>query len=403
MEGRHTLVFVALLALAGCRQEAVAPYPSWAPRTPAYVPQRGTQNAFDAYALAAMEAERDAPTHVRRVVFDIKLRREAMEQASRATQIALNGTRLPCDFEFQALPPFEPMPHRDGWRLISRVMVWNIERALAENRDQEAINWFVGATKFGWDLTGGCALDASLGLTTVDEARKALLPALERLQSTALSALSSRLNTLLDRRPPLGKLLENERMIMLNAVDFVQQAYRSKDLDELADKLGPSARPAVDYLHGLKEGADRQKYFEGFAEESGKEIAWVQKLLETPVSARKDLEKMGFAEERPWRRLSRHFFQAAQNLVPHIDRTLTRTRLLALECHILAVTKKTGNAPKSLGDGSLNDDPFTGKPMHYRAEGRDYRVYSAGVNGQDDGGQTNGLSEEPDLTLEGRG
>lgn len=403
MEGRHCLLIALLISLAGCRPEAIPSYPTWAPRTPAYVPQGGSQNAFDAYALAALEAERNAPSHVRRVVFDIKLRREAMEQAKKAAQMALSGTRQRCQFEFQALPPFEPLPYRDGWRLISRVMVWNIEQALAEGRDQDAVTWFLGATKFGWDLTGGSAMDASLGLTTVDEVRKALLPALERQQSSALATLHTRLKVILDQRPPLGTLLENERLIMLHAVDYVQKAYRSKEFDALAESLGPSARPAVDYLHGLKEGSDRAKYFEGFAAEADKEVAWVQSLLETPVCERKDLTKVGFAEERPWRRLSRHFFQAAQGLVPQVDRTLTRTRLFALECQILASIKKTGAAPKVLAAADLSNDPFTGQPLIYRAEGRDYRVYSAGVNGQDDGGQTNGLFEEPDLTLEGRG
>jgi hypothetical protein len=84
------------------------------------------------------------------------------------------------------------------------------------------------------------------------------------------------------------------------------------------------------------------------------------------------------------------------------DEALARLALdrwgLALEAH----RGKAGDYPATLSKvspsigGNLPGDPFTGKPLVYRPRGDGYLLYSVGVNGKDDGGESRKDVQNPE-------
>jgi hypothetical protein len=123
-----------------------------------------------------------------------------------------------------------------------------------------------------------------------------------------------------------------------------------------------------------------------------------------PASQRAASKGPNLPVDRPWKRWSKYFFGADRPLLMIYDTSVARTRLLALDAEIIAQVKTVKKLPSSLSDfpADLIQDPFTGGTLIYRTEGMTFRVYSAGDNFRDDGGQTDGAYARPDLTLETR-
>jgi hypothetical protein len=78
-------------------------------------------------------------------------------------------------------------------------------------------------------------------------------------------------------------------------------------------------------------------------------------------------------------------------------RDLTVARLALARCGLALdlYRQRAGHYPESLAEveravgGALPGDPFSGTALTYRRQGSGYLIYSVGVNGRDDNGQTN--------------
>ena len=153
--------------------------------------------------------------------------------------------------------------------LAFAALVWQVQNAVSLDDYAKAVKAVVVATKFGFDLCGGSAGDASLGLSIADDARRAIAPALSRMQTTQLAALAEGLQNALHGKPALSVTIENEGRNMMAAVQYVQDAYRTGDYGELDKNLGSDIHNATDYLKEMKrnDGAERVAYFRGFAAE----------------------------------------------------------------------------------------------------------------------------------------
>ncbi len=84
------------------------------------------------------------------------------------------------------------------------------------------------------------------------------------------------------------------------------------------------------------------------------------------------------------------------------DATVARTRLMIIESELIRRRQLHMELPADLKGFSapINVDPYTGRPFIYHAEGSDYTVYSVGVDGIDNAGQTDATFTTPDLKLE---
>ncbi len=86
-------------------------------------------------------------------------------------------------------------------------------------------------------------------------------------------------------------------------------------------------------------------------------------------------------------------------------RILAKSRLAKTALAIEQFRSDQGHLPKRLDrlvpdyQTSIPNDPFVGKPIHYRIESNGYRLYSVGPNRQDDQGKSTSSDEPPDIVF----
>jgi hypothetical protein len=404
---RHKIFVVGVCAivLAGCHSKVAPTFPDYVgDAEKSFEPPSQTESVFQDYVKAASEAESEGHHYLQMVSFYPGQRMAAMRASTSAVEDVERATEGKCIFDFKPIGPFEAPPHEQGWRLIGRDLVWKIQDGIKDKRFDDVVRATVVATKFGFDISGGGATDASLGLAIADEARKAVAPALNSLNPQQLGELATGVEGALNAKPSLTTVIDHERLNLLECVQTVQNDYRDNRFDELASNLGPDSRGAIEILKDLKhkDTNKRPAYFDGFDGEAEMLVKWMKSVAEIPAVDRLMKPEPQFSSERPWKKFSKEFFSGLKPLLQMNDQTVARTRLLVLEALILEQVQSGNPAPKSLSQfpDNLKTDPYSGKPFVYGAEGSDFHVYSVGADFRDDGGETDETYTQPDLKLE---
>lgn len=378
------------------------------------MPQAGSNNAFDGYLTAARQAVELDPEGAGRVSFTPGQRAQALQRIAPALATLKSATGRQCTFEFRPTPPFEENPAHAGWRHLGRGLVWQIEDALQQDRPGDAARLVRTTARFARDMMRGGAAEFDLGLALLDDLRLTVLPKFAQLPPDTLRAMARGMEAELSGAW-MDEIFEHERQQMLLSVQYVQEAYRKDEKEMLQQQLGSEVREALEYLKGLRRQpeANQIAFFQSFAREADLEIAWVRDNVEKPVVER-SVPDFLVGQRRPWRRFAKHFLRTLRTFVTNFDReedvvyrgrydfTLARTRLLLLTLEAQAQVKETGSAPASL-DGfpaEWTRDPFTGRRFGYTADGPTFRIASAGLDGQNNGGRSDGDFETPDLVLE---
>jgi hypothetical protein len=400
---RFLIVPVLAMGLIGCGRKPAPTLNAWASAPRTYVPVPNSSNAFDTYALAAIEAEQLAAKYLDRVSFTPGHKKQISESISKPFEQVIAATAKPCEFQFVAREPFTDHPHAAGWRMIGRVFVWRIDEALAAEDYGAAVRLAAAGTRFGFDLTGGGAVDASLGLAIVDEIRKAIAPHLSNMDAAQLEALAAGMEGALERTASTDELAANELENMRQSIQYVQNSFLKSDYEELSARLGPTVKDAVEYLQGIKKKdvEDHRRYFQGFASEAEETSRAFARRAGIVAKDRTKETEPKLAEMRPWRRFAWHFFGTLEPLLEIRDITLARTRLLIVSAKLKAQAQSGGHPPTLAAfPAKLITDPFSGAPFVYHADKVQFLVYSVGPNLKDDGGETDGAFSSPDLLLE---
>jgi hypothetical protein len=398
--GGWALAIVSLAAV-GCHREGPAFLPTWSAAQPLYVPRAGSSNGYDALVLAALDVQRAvSPQYLDRVWFTPGKREAAMKQAAPVVARVSSAVQKPVDFQFSPRGPFDPSPNDRGWRMIGRTFVWRIENECANGNYDSAVSDEITATKFGFSLTGGDAMDASLGFATIDDARKATAKDMRVMGASQLNRLADGLERALENRPPLTKTFDHEKEDMLRSVQYVQDSFLRNNFTDLKKQLGADVRDSLSYLRDLRDKSAQKQaaYFEGFASEANQRAQWLTAVCELPLSERNHDPGLTFPRDRPWRTLARNFFSAGQPLLAMRDKSVARTRLMILQARVLAMVKSGQSAPRDLSGFSkdITIDPYTGQQFVYHAAATEFTVYSVGDDLKDDGGD----DATKDLTLE---
>ena len=399
---------LAALFTSGCHLGQSAPFESYGQRaqllaTPLAPVQPGAPDTFAVLVKAAQEAEIKAPNATKNTTFAPATQKLLkLNLADAVTSVRVQAS-LPVNFQFKAREPFETPPNQKGWRILGRIMVWTEQSAAAMKDYNKAIGCAVDATGFGFGLTSGGATDAALGLTIADESRRAIANSLEDMTPEQLDALATGYERALASKPTLQAAIKHEHQNMLMAVQYVQDCYARNDFKVLKDTLGSDIREAITYLEDMKpdDNNKRPAYFEGFYNEAEQESSYLDKACLLP--ARKRQEPTLAEGKRPWRRFSQRFFQTGRPLMAMNDATLARTRMLVITARLLAMEKRNQPIPAELNkfDARLRQDPFSGYPFVYHAQGSHFRLYSVGSDFKDDGGETDAETfMSPDLALE---
>ncbi len=276
--------------LCGCHGGESDDYKTWAPPVKIYSPRADSNDAFDAYALAATGAEDEGAKYLGRVSFFPGQRKEVEDKIAQRVKAVMAASGKPCEFQFVPHKPFQVVPFQAGWRLIGRAIEWQVEDGCQAADFDKAVRATVAGTRFGFDLTGGGATDVSLGLAIADDVRKAIAPYLSKMTPVQLDRLAQGLKAALASKPPISKAIGNERQDMLTAIQFLQDSLKSDDLKMVKKNLGTDVDEAVKYLKALRENAHkRTKYFDDLAKEGDAEFAAVESDAALPCkpSARK--------------------------------------------------------------------------------------------------------------------
>lgn len=407
MDRRSIVLFLIALACVGCHGGPPPEFPDWVSRFASPAQHADSSNAFSDYVRAADQAEKDGGRYLDMVSFYPGQREKAEELTAGALNLLVSTSSRKCDFEFSPVSPFAAPPHQRGWRILGRDLVWRIQEAVRAQDYDKAVYNAVIATKFGYDISGGGATDASLGLAIVDEARQAIAPSLGNMGAGQLGSLADGITKALESKPPLSVTIEHEHQNMLEGVQTIQDAYRANDFENVLKNLGGDCHTPVEFLQDLhrKDTTKRPEYFQSFASEADEDVKYMETLAALPVAQRSTVPAPKLKPDRPWRKFAKHFFSSLPPLLQMNDATLARTRLLILEASILRQVKATGSAPKDLSDFAqdLRTDPYSGVNFVYGSDGADYHVYSVGENLQDDGGDTDETFSQPDLKLERTG
>jgi hypothetical protein len=88
-----------------------------------------------------------------------------------------------------------------------------------------------------------------------------------------------------------------------------------------------------------------------------------------------------------------------------VELPTTRRRLRPLTVLLLCAAAVLVLAVAGVGVGYLiseHKDPFANGPLHWTLTGNEYRIYSVGPNGVDDGGAVGETSEQGDVVIRGR-
>jgi hypothetical protein len=404
---RRVIIFAAAIAMvAGCKQQPESPFANWIENP--NLPEMGSSaTAYDGYSKAARTAEILAGSLAQRMSISPTLRAKLeLKLEPAVVQLREASKRQVLGYRFVPTDPSETPVQCKGWALLGRSLSYRIERSAQEGQLEKAIDDTICATKFGFDLLAGSAIEASLGMTIVDDARRTITPYLNKLGAGQLGRLNAGITTILQRRPLLSTTIDNERMNMRMGLQRIQDHYKSRDLHAIGVGLGADTDKAVAYLKEMqgKGDAERVTYFQGFADEIDTICKFWTDEAAKPAHKRERREgkpAIPLSEHRPWRRLAIHLTGSCEPLVSQFDATIARTRLFALETALSKAVKTQGFAPQDLAKyGDYSTDPFSGHTFAYRRDGRTFRVYSVGIDYQDDGGQTDESFTYPDLTIE---
>lgn len=397
---------VVISFLAGCNSAPPAEYAVIAPKSETYRAVNGSTNAYDTYVTAGAGVERLGTPSVTAVTFSAKQHDEAVVALMPFIKQVTRGVGQPCTFTFSPHGPFEATPYRRGWRLLGRALTWNIQDALAQSRWDDAINATIVGSKFGFDLTGGDASDATLGLLLVDGARKAIAPFLERLDKSQLNRLQIGMREGLTRRAPTSQILDHEQLNMAQAIQILQDNYRDHSLTKLSDKIGMIGQEPFKKLSELysQDSHKRSEFFQELLTASAEETAWLKTISGLPAMSRSTVPAPEYPKSKRWKGFVKLFFGAGRPVLGLLDATVARTRLMILELSLLELHKSNQPAPQNLNSfaDDIKIDPYSGKPFMYRAVDGTIIVYSVGENGRDDGGDSDESFSSPDLKLETR-
>jgi hypothetical protein len=403
-EGHRTLIALsAAIWLAGCHSGQVASYPTFAPPVAVYTAVTGSSNAYDSYVRVAEQVESAATKHLKRVSFTAGQRAAAQKLLEPYVREIATATRHECQFEFTPRDPLKPPPYQRGWRLLGECLQWDVLAACTAGQFDRAVDDTLVATKFGFDLSGGGAVDASTGLHIADDVRRALAPYLDKLSATQLRHLEEGLKAALARKPAITQTLSNEGRNMMQAIQTLQESYRTNRLDDFLSAFGPDAREPINYLKELEPlDSKRAAFFSSLANYAQAVEKNSEELAKAPQVARAKMAGPSVAPDHNWKRLAKYIVGAPLPLLKINDLTTARTRLFVIESELWRRRKLHMALPADLTGFSetLAVDPYSGSSFIYRVNGMDYMVYSVGKDGLDNAGQTDSAFLQPDLKLE---
>jgi hypothetical protein len=346
---------------------------------------------YKAYVWAAESVETRAQKYIGRTAWSPDQRDHIVSSSSDAIRIVA-GAESP-DFGRTWDNPFGFRKHTRGWRTLGRALAWRAEAAIKNEDYADARYCLSVSLKVANALSGSDAHDAAMGSEILDECMSAIWPALPRFPAGTLQLVSADVRQMLERGPPIEQAVAKERNLMMAQVAWVRDRYQERDFATISETLGESIGPALKFLKELAAApAEEQRaYFTNFVAEVDADINTYEERLKSAPVEWKDEEKK---PTRAWMRFSNSFGTPWRVFVKQRAEVRTRLRLLAIDAALLGMFKASGSVPSNLEGfpASLRSDPYSERNLVFVSRGVDYKLYSVGPNGIDDGGDAGDLS-----------
>lgn len=405
MEARKYLTIglgcsLALGAIWGCRPpETVKRYGSDA--LP-YTPNPDSDNAFDQYVLCSMKAAKAAEKYLGKTRFSPAEKEDLRKRLGPILRKLAESQSKPCTYVFTPHQPFQRPDYERGWNLLVRTMLWGLEDSVRKKDYDAAVRTCVRATRFGYDLTGGGAVEAAMGLELVGNARRRMLPAIGDLSARQAGELSAGLQKALLRRPNFKQCLRNEQQNLWNMLDQLQTGLSSEESFKVfLPKLVKVPEATVREMNRVVGNRQKSKQFvESLVDEINNKSKWGETNLDLPVNQREKIKRV----KRPWTSIYELCFNTSDPVIRMNDLNVTRTRLLMVTAEAQKYRNQTGGWPREAPlTPAMRSDQFGGGTLRYRNDGDTFTIYSVGSDGLDNGGiSTDSAHLAPDLTLEAR-
>jgi hypothetical protein len=391
----------------GCGRSISLPYANFAQGAAPESNAPAKENAFGDYLAAAHELELKLKGHenlFHKSSFTPNEQTIIEDASADPLKEIKAGLQKRCQIPYAPPGSKEATEGRSAMHLLSKVLVWRVQKDCEAESYESAIQTAVLASKFGFDLADGLPNDASLGLLTVDAARQAIAPSLNEMSTVQLELLAKTMKTVFLNRPNMDACYQNIQKDSLVEVQNIQDAYRYERYDQLSARLGSAAREIIPTLKELHRQPEERRaaFFDGFAQQARDEADLVKQQSSLPVSERIAPPAPAPNAERPWKKIARRVLGIGKPLLAMSDATEARTELLVLEAEIIRSRKAVGKTPDDLSQFSikLSTDPYSGQPFIYRTDGSNYKLYSVGEDLIDNDGDTDETFSTPDLKLE---
>lgn len=396
---RRTLWFGPVmfgLIFCGCRPEAVPELPEFAKVPPAYSPIPASGNALDDYLFAGREMMASPDLSERKFTPQKELRL-ANASGPAIDRVRKAGTQ-PIRWVMPSRGP-EEEPVRQGWRLLGRAIAFRIKLRLKDGNIRGAVDDFLTGSRFGMDLTLGPALETDLGAIITDECRAAFMPAIGELDRSerrrVIAGIRETLGRSANRAEAAAREGENQRLWLA----WLRDRQVKREWKPVREMLYPDGDNVAQYLDvGRAQPKKIHPFFVGLVRE--------QEVLETfwktnGQADRRLPELPKFPPKRVWRVPAFHFLSTFGPMHQRYGIASARLKILALTLGMMDRPDRgrglTSTAPFS---DDLARDPFNGRDMMITQTPTGPRIYSVGVNGVDDGGETDESGLSPDLSLE---
>lgn len=401
MRRRAWMLAAAAVWMWGCAKTPPPPLRKFASEPPVEALDEAA-NAWAGYLRAADLARDVDPSFLLNRNPTPAFRRKALEALRPAVAKMIDASKKPCRAPTPLGDGIRMVPQHAAWRMIARCLVWRLEDQLSESQMDAALGTFSIATKVGYDLVQGGAVEATIGYALINDARTTLLPVLPECGAGQLKTLAANLARATPADGGIERCLMNEFVRQRRTLDALQRIIADGEGPRFAKSLGDPADNLAQLIQQMSADPQvRASVFDDLSAELFEEQRLALERSEKPVKDRGPWPKEG-RKGRSWAPLAQAYFRAHRSVQDLRDVTLTRTRLLAAYSVAQQVVKARQVAPASLAGipESMRIDPFTGRPLLYQAVGSSFDVYSVGENLRDDGGKSDESYASPDLTLE---
>lgn len=301
------------------------------------------------------------------------------------------------------------LPHLSNYRGLTRALVTDGRRMLADGDTAGALDAYVDAITAGQQAARGQTLiDSLVGISMQAVGTDALLDAFDSAgDDLDYTQLAARMEQAHRPTRPLTELVQFERSMFMDAVQRVfemdpatgepvvtRESLERFDIRSFSGSSEPQADMTEQFLK-LDFDQTRQAADEFYDS--------VTRALELPFPRQSEvfaeIEKGIETYSNPMLRIMLPALSRASFLTA---RGQSAQRGAELVANIKAYQQQFGELPQTLeafGDRSFTIDPFTGGRFRYIRDGDGFRLYSTGGNGIDDGGVHDPRGEENDYVI----